>query len=279
MANDTQTLTQEGQHTAYVRAAGAGEPVICLHSSASSSSQWRPLMDRVATRFQVFAIDLHGAGRTPGWSDDHPLSLADEAALVDPIMAGIRGRVHVVGHSYGAAVALKLALTHRSRIASLAVFEPVLFSVLMADDPEAPAAREICAVRADTADAVERGDLARAGERFVDYWMGAGSWARMPDTRRESVAAAMAAVPSEFDAAFSEPAPLEAFAALDFPVLSMVGSESPASSRAIARLVGKTLPRVTEIEIEGVGHMAPVTHADRVNALIEPHLDAGRERN
>ena len=35
----------------------------------------------------------------------------------------------------------------------------------------------------------------------------------------------------------------------------------------------ETLPRVTAVEIEGVGHMAPVTHPDRVNALIERHLE------
>jgi pimeloyl-ACP methyl ester carboxylesterase len=30
---------------------------------------------------------------------------------------------------------------------------------------------------------------------------------------------------------------------------------------------------VTEVEIEGVGHMGPVTHPDRINALIEDHLE------
>jgi pimeloyl-ACP methyl ester carboxylesterase len=35
----------------------------------------------------------------------------------------------------------------------------------------------------------------------------------------------------------------------------------------------KTLPRVTAVEIEGVGHMGPVTDPDRVNALIERHLE------
>jgi len=35
------------------------------------------------------------------------------------------------------------------------------------------------------------------------------------------------------------------------------------------------VPRVTAIEIEGVGHMGPVTHPDRINALIERHLEGG----
>ena len=61
--------------------------------------------------------------------------------------------------------------------------------------------------------------------------------------------------------------------ALDVPTLCLVGSDSPASSRSVARLLAKTLPRVIEVEIEGVGHMGPVTHSDRINALIDAHLE------
>ena len=58
----------------------------------------------------------------------------------------------------------------------------------------------------------------------------------------------------------------------DASPLCLVGSDSPASSRGVARLLAKTLPRTAEIELDGVGHMGPITHADRVNALIERHL-------
>lgn len=260
------------RHVAYVREAGTGDPVICIHASASSSAQWRPLIDRLAGRFRVLAFDLYGAGRSPGWPDDRPLTLADEVALLEPILAATGRRVHVIGHSYGGAVALKLALAHPRWLASLTVFEPVLFSLLMAQDPDDPAAREIDAVRADTSAAADRGHLDAAGARFVDYWMHAGAWAGMPDARRRTVAAAMAQIAGQWHAVFEEPAPLEAFAALDVPTLCLVGANSPASSRAVSRLLAKTLPRASEVELDGVGHMGPVTHPDRVNALIEHNL-------
>src|SRR5262249_33037505 len=183
-------------------------PVLCIHSSASSSAQWKPLMNRLAGRFRVLAVDLYGAGRSPAWTGARPLTLADEVALLEPVVAASGRRVHVIGHSYGGAVALTLALELPEWLASLVVFEPVLFSLLMAHDPEAPAAREIQAVRAETSAAVDRGDLAAAGARFVDYWMGAGAWAGMPDARRQTVAAAMAAIPGEWHAIFEEPEPL-----------------------------------------------------------------------
>ena len=258
---------------AYVREAGTGSAVVCLHASASSSGQWRPLMDSLAGRFRILAVDLYGSGKSPAWPDDRPLSLADEVALLAPVLAAAGSRIHVVGHSYGGAVALAAALADPGRVASLVVFEPVLFSVLIAEDPAQAAAREIAAVRNDTEAAMERGALEISAARFVDYWMGAGTWARMPESRCASVATAMRAVKGEWHATFMDPTPLSAFSALDVPVLYITGSESPASSRGVARLLTRTLPRVTVIEIEGVGHMAPVTHPERVNALIESHLE------
>ena len=255
------------------REAGTGVPVVCIHASASSSGQWRPLMERLAGRFRSLAVDLYGYGQSPPWPDERPLSLADEAALIEPVCEAAGDRFHLIGHSYGAAVALKTALLRPARLRSRVLFEPVLFALLITEDPCQPAAREIAAVRDDTVAAVDRGDVDAAGARFVDYWMGPCSWAGMPGPRRQAVASAMPKVKSEWLAAFTEPTPLSAFAALDVPTLCIVASNSPDSPRGVARLLAKTLPSVTTVEIDGVGHMAPVTHPDLVNAVIEDYLE------
>jgi pimeloyl-ACP methyl ester carboxylesterase len=258
---------------AYAHHTETGDPVVCIHASASSAAQWMSLVDRLGDRHRPLAVDLHGAGRSPSWRGGRPLTLADEVALLEPALAATGARFHLVGHSYGAAVALKVALMHPHWVASLTVFEPVLFSLLMADDPERPAAREIGAVRADTSAAIDRGDLHGAGARFVDYWTGAGTWAAMSERRRAAIAAAMSGLKDQWHAVFEEPTPRAALARLDMPTLCLMGGRSPESSRSVSRLLVKTLPRVMAVELEGVGHMGPVTHAERVNALIEQHLD------
>jgi pimeloyl-ACP methyl ester carboxylesterase len=258
---------------AFLREAGRGPAVVCIHASASSSAQWRPLMDRLAGRYRTLPGDLYGSGQSPPWPGDRPLTLADERMLLAPAFEAAGGRLHLVGHSYGGAVALEAARAHPERVASLVLFEPVLFSLLVAEDPAQPAAREIAAVRDDAVAAIERGDPHASGRRFVDYWMGAGAWAAMPAPRRDALARAMGAVKAEWDAVFGNPTLLSAFAALEVPVLYLTGSESPASSRGVARLLARTLPRVTAIEIEGVGHMGPITHPDRINALVERHFE------
>jgi len=75
--------------------------------------------------------------------------------------------------------------TGRSGSLALVLYEPVLFSVLMADAPESAAAREILAVRDDTIRLVDAGNLNASAQRFVDYWVGDGTWAATPEPRRQ----------------------------------------------------------------------------------------------
>lgn len=258
----------------YFREAGAGPSVVCIHSSASSSGQWRTLMERLRDRFRVIAVDLYGEGKSPAWPKDKPMYLDDELELLDPVFQSAGKHFHLIGHSFGGAVALKAALQYPDRLTSLIIFEPVLFSVLIADAPQSPAAREIIAVRDDTIQLVDEGNLNASAERFVDYWMGDGVWATIPEPQQPAIAKAMQAVKHEWHAAFKEPTAINAFAGINLPTLLLTGTESKSPARAIVRLLMSVLPRMQVEEIEGVGHMAPVTHPERVTPPIERFLEA-----
>ncbi len=71
----------------FFREAGAGPGIVCLHSNASSSSQWCGLMDRLTRDFHVLAPDGHGAGKGPPWPAKQPLALHDEVAFLEPVFA------------------------------------------------------------------------------------------------------------------------------------------------------------------------------------------------
>ena len=83
----------------------------------------------------------------------------------------------------------------------------------------------------------------------------------------------MTNLPSWFRALSNEPTPLRAFSALHVPVLYMMGSESPASSRGVGRLLTRVLPQVEVVEFPGLGHMGPITHPQIVNAAIVRFLE------
>lgn len=255
----------------FFREAGSGPGVVCLHANASTSTQWRPLMESLESRFHVLAADSFGAGKSPAWPVDRKVTLRDEVALLDPVFELAGEPCMVVAHSYGAAVALIAAISQPHRISALALYEPVLFSLLDGDDSDDAEGIRGAAARATAA--LDVFDLDAAAEAFIDFWMGAGSWARTPESRKTPIAASMTNLPSWFRALSNEPTPLRAFSALHVPVLYMMGSESPESSRGVGRLLTRVLPQVEVVEFPGLGHMGPITHPQIVNAAIVRFLE------
>lgn len=254
------------------REAGSGPGVVCLHSNASNSGQWRALMDRLAPEFHVVAPDLYDSGRSPAWRSDRVMRLQDEVDLIESALAHAGAPIALVGHSYGAAVALMAALANPGRVRSIALYEPTLFSLL---DAESPAPNEADGIRdavADAGAALDRGDADAAAERFIDYWSGAGTWKSLPEQRRAPIAASVTSVRRWGRALLEEPTPLSAFRALNVPVLYMTGRRSQASALGVARLLSGTLPIVERVDFGEMGHMGPVTHADAVNEAIRRFL-------
>ena len=122
------TIEVGGARVAYAES-GFGETVLLLHSSASSGAQWRYLTESLQETYRFLAPDLYGYGETDAWPGQGPLGLAEEAALADADL-GNSDTLHLVGHSYGGAVALQFALQHADRLRSLTLIEPVAFHLL-----------------------------------------------------------------------------------------------------------------------------------------------------
>lgn len=251
---------------------GRGETVLLLHSSASSSAQWRALLDRLSERYRVIAPDLHGYGRTAAWAGRGPFRLEHEAKIVVALIGRAGAPAHLVGHSFGGAVALHVARTRPDLLSSLTVIEPVAFHLLRQHDVVALV--QIMAVANSVANALACGDYFAGMERFVDYWSGPGAWEAIPAPKRAGLAARLAKVALDFEASLNEPAALAQFRDVAVPTLVVQGTRSPCPTRSICRLLMQALPDAESTSIEGAGHMAPVTHPDQVNELIATRLKA-----
>src|SRR5262245_65533440 len=95
---------------------GAGPLVVLVHSSMSGARQWSALMQELAGRFLVRAVNLFGYGATPAWSEPHAPSLDDFAALVVASIPPGERQVTLIGHSFGGAVAMQAARRLRPQI-------------------------------------------------------------------------------------------------------------------------------------------------------------------
>lgn len=257
----------------FVREAGSGPAVVCVHSNAASSSQWRALMDLLAPRFRVFAPDAYGSGKSPEWPSPHQISLQDEVDLMAPVLVRAGTPLALVGHSYGGAIALKAALAQPGHVRALVLYEPTLFSLIEAESPAPNEADGIRGAVLRAAAALDAGNTDGAAQAFIDYWMHEGAWAATPEARKPAIAASVANVRRWAHALITEPTPLEAFRALDMPVLLMTGRESTVSAHGVANRLARVLPRVEVVSLAGLGHMGPITHPGPVNDRVADFLE------
>ena len=260
------------QLATFVRSSGQGENLICLHSCLGSSRQWLALADQLQMSFQTSAPDLYGSGKAPEWRFDQPLTLRDEVKMIAPLIDAMNGPVHLVGHSYGAAVALKVAQMYAHKVSSVIVYEPVLFTLLFAGRQLQPAASEIFRVIEAIQQHYESGKPEKAVQQFIDYWSGAGSWERFSAEQQAAMSSKVAMVIANFEALMAEYVAEELLQSLEMPVYCLYGERSPITTRQIADIMGRTCSDIVVQGLPGMGHMGPVTHSDVVNHRIEAIL-------
>lgn len=262
------------ESTIALRSVGRGSPVLLLHSSASSSQQWRKIAAVLGEDHRVCTPDFPGCGDSAPWHGRHARTLEDDARIVTAVAQHLGGPVDLVGHSYGGAVALAAACRHRSCVRSLTLIEPVAFS-LIADGSEPACASEIGDLAAAMWHGLTTGAHAQAMAGFIDYWNGPGTWNQLGPDRHDAFLRAIGPIAQEFRAVLSSGLAWSDLAALDLPASIVSGVLSPLPARRLAERIAATLPDAWHSVIAGAGHMAPLSHPMETAALLMAHLARG----
>lgn len=248
-------------------------PVVALHSSASSGLQWRHLEQALSDRFFLSAPNLPGYGGETITPANHGDGVWTVAAPIVRHMAEFGQPIHLVGHSYGATVALKIALNRPDLVKSLTLYEPAAFHFLKSGNREEHRLfEEISRISRAVSSTDAAGSPARGMQAFIDFWNGAGTWRSMPQATRDSLAALAPSIMSDFAHGFSETWSLGDLAALDMPVLMMTGMDSPEVAQKVALRIADAIPRSRLALLPGLGHMAPVFEPNWINPRIYEHI-------
>ena len=103
---------------------GDGETVVCVHGLGGSSNTFTPLMPAMA-RHRVVRVDLPGSGRSQ--RAEGGLTIERYVATTLDVCDRLKvTRAHWVGHSMGNIVLQHIAAAHPRRVASLAMFGPLI---------------------------------------------------------------------------------------------------------------------------------------------------------
>jgi pimeloyl-ACP methyl ester carboxylesterase len=245
---------------------GRGPVIALIHGSPGTSRAWQAVGERLAAGFRVVAPNLPGYDTTPRPAADPAGDSSYAARLIEALIEEVGEPAVLAGHSYGGVVALMSALRGRIKPRALALFEPVAVPVLAAvGDGEGFAASR--ALFEGYCAAFDGGDH-EAARIMVDYWFGAGAFARMPPPVREFLVGHTAQNVRDVRATFRDAYPPAALRALPMPVLCAYGSRSPAVMVRIVEAITGLVPRGIIKTIENANHAMTTTHAPAVTALI-----------
>jgi pimeloyl-ACP methyl ester carboxylesterase len=229
-------------------------------------------MDDLKSHFHVRAVNLFGYGKTPPWPAEARQSLADQARLVEAALPAGGHGICLVGHSFGGAVAMKVAARLRGHVAKLVLLEPIPFH-LLAQAGRMAAFAEAMNLRNAIKKYGAVDEWATAAERFADYWTGVGTWREMSPDRRLAFSEALKPNFFEWDAVMDDTTPVEEWAAV-LPRATLLAFDPAGVSptREIAAILRRSCPGWMYKEIPGSGHMAPLARPDVINPVVRSFL-------
>ncbi|MDN5788762.1 alpha/beta fold hydrolase [Pseudorhodobacter sp.] len=255
------------------RVFGAGEvQALALHCTLAHSGAWAGMAAELPG-LTLTAPDMLGHGRSGDWDgagDFHTRATQQAIALM-----GRMGDapLHLIGHSFGATVALRIALELPERVASLSLFEPVLFCAARAAEGPEFAAHE--AMHEPYATALMQGDSMAAAASFQAIWGRGQPFDHTPPAQRAYIAARVHLIAAQNETLLRDAAGMLAYGRLEglgIPVLLAQGAESPAIIDAINRELARRLPQVQRATVAKAGHMLPITHAAECAELVRAFM-------
>ncbi len=249
---------------------GRGDPVVLVHGDVGDRRSWVAVAPVLARSHRVLAYSRRhhwpNEAIRPGEGSLLDVHAADLVALLEEAGAA---PAHLVGHSFGACVAMLVARDRPDLVRSLVLVEPPMLPLVMRvpptpedlerlakDDPLLSRAVDELMARclAPTIADFARGDVPSGIARFLAYHgeRQAADPARLAQANDNGAVMAGALLVGHFSP-FTERDARSIMA----PTLLVTGSQSPPYLRRLAERLVALLPRAERIDLPGVGHFLP----------------------
>jgi pimeloyl-ACP methyl ester carboxylesterase len=247
--------------------------VVALHCSLGSGRQWSKLAEQLGRHHQFIAPDISGYGSNT-CALDLPLTLAEEVRCLSDHLNDATGPIHLVGHSYGGAIAFKIAtdssVAHRVR--SLTLIEPVLPTMLCESDADRRLHTRFAQLARDVSEDLWNGSVLEAIDKFIEFWNGSGPQDPVSATARLRMIERADKLAFDFSAALAEENVTIAAASIRVPTLLFSGGTSPYFTQRIVRRLAAIVEGAEVRHLPEAGHMLALSHAAAINPAIAKHI-------
>ena len=231
---------------------GDGPQILLIHGVGLRAEAWTAQIDALACDHRVVAVDIPGHGQSA-----LPQSATDLGAFTQSVVACLDQPTVVVGHSFGAMIAIDLAIRYPDAVVGVAALNAIY--------RRNATARAAVLARANSLDGVRVTDPTPP----LDRWFGPApcpardackDWLLSVDQAGYKAAYAVFATEDGHSDA--------ALAALACPALFMTGAREPNSTPQMSRDMAALAPKGRAIVVDRAAHMMPMTHPDPVNTAL-----------
>lgn len=256
--------------------AGAGEPAILVHGSWGDHFNWAAVVPGLSSSLRVATYDRRGHSRSerppgPGSIRD---DVADLAALIEHLFGA---PAHVIGNSFGAAIALNLAVQRPELIRSLVAHEPPLFGLLEGEAAVQPALAAVRERIAAVVPLLQAGDFAGGARCFVEtVAFGPGAWDRLPQATREIFVSNAPTWLDELQEPESMTLDLDRLSAFSAPAMLSLGGESPPFFPLVVQRISAALPHARKHVFQQAGHVPHLSHPGEYVRIVTDFIKSAR---
>ncbi len=236
---------------------GAGQPIILIHGTLSDFREWQFQIDKFAQNYHIISYSRRYAypNKWAGNGDDNtiPNNVAD---LVELIIKRLNlSPSHVIGHSYGAFIALYLAFEHPDLVKTLVLGEPPVLS-LIKDNPSFYSKDIKNTFRHSLVrEAIDIGDAENAVRIFLDGVIGTkGYFNQLPSDARAMIMENVKSLSGELASIITQCFTCEDAQRVRVPTLLVKGELSPKLFHNIIDILAGCLPNNEQAAIPGESH-------------------------
>ena len=246
---------------------GEGPPIVLVHGVLTDYRTWTNQFEPLSQRYRIIAYSRRYHYPNPwvpgGPNYTYAQHVADLASLIRTLRLH---RVRLVGHSWGASVALLFALQHPELVQSLVLAEPGLDSLILDLTRRATAASTLRDQYAQARAVYRDDDPIPALRTTLDAWFGKGWFDNQPGELRERFLANARTVVL---AGTPQPAvSCKDLNRLRVPVLLIQGEFSDPEYHAIIDGISACLASAERLTILGAAHSMHRTHAADFNKAL-----------
>jgi pimeloyl-ACP methyl ester carboxylesterase len=247
--------------------------VIALHGSLGSARQWGWLAEELGSNHRLIAPGISGYGDIPR-PVNVPMTLAEEIALLDERIGQAEGPFHLVGHSYGGAIAFRIATQSpfANRVRSLTLIEPLLPTLLRESLEDWRLYEHFTQFVRDILIDLWNGLSMEAIDKFISFWIGSGLADRPSSEARLRMIEHAEKLAFELTAVLAEEYVTAPAAAIRVPTLLCSGGLSPHLSQRIVGRLASVIAGADARHLAAAGHMLPVSHGKLINPEIVRHI-------